>query len=113
MALSVINLEAGMPVVEVARSRLNQGLQSARMRGEKAVKIIHGYGSSGRGGKIKRDTHAVLAQKKEAGLIRDFVPGEEFSPFYEKARRAAAALPSLTRDDDYSRENDGITIVLF
>lgn len=56
MAISIINLEAGMPTVELARSRLNQGLQSARMRGEKAVKIIHGYGSTGRGGKIKADT---------------------------------------------------------
>lgn len=32
MAISIINLEAGMPTVELARSRLNQGLQSARMR---------------------------------------------------------------------------------
>ena len=46
MAISIINLEAGMPTVKLARSRLNQGLQSARMRGEKAVKIIHGYGST-------------------------------------------------------------------
>ena len=33
MAISIINLEAGMPTVELARSRHNQGLQSARMRG--------------------------------------------------------------------------------
>ena len=113
MAISIINLEAGMPTVELARSRLNQGLQSARMRGEKAVKIIHGYGSTGRGGKIKADTLAVLAQKQKAGLSRDFVCGEEFSPFYENSRRITAYLPSLTRDSDYSRGNDGITIVVF
>ena len=95
MAISIINLEAGMPTVELARSRLNQGLQSARMRGEKA------------------DTLAVLAQKQKAGLIRDFVCGEEFSPFYENSRRITAYLPSLTRDSDYSRGNDGITIVVF
>lgn len=113
MSISIINLEAGMPTVELARARLNQGLQSARMRGEKAVKIIHGYGSSGRGGKIKIDTLAVLAAKKEAGTIREFVRGEEFSPFYEASRRITAKLPALTRDSDYSRGNDGITIVMF
>lgn len=68
---------------------------------------------TGRGGKIKADTLAVLAQKQKAGLIRDFVCGEEFSPFYENSRRITAYLPSLTRDSDYSRGNDGITIVVF
>ncbi len=113
MAIRIINLEAGMPNVETAHARLNQELQSARMRGEKAIKIIHGYGSSGRGGAIKADTLSMLAQKLRAGYIRGYVRGEEFSPFYESSRKITALLPALTRDSDYSRGNDGITIVLF
>lgn len=112
MACHIINLEAGMPTVEVARNRLIQGLQTARMMGCKSVKIIHGYGSTGKGGAIKRDVQTVLAQKQRSGAVRAFVKGEDFSPFSEESRRITAALPELKRDSDYDRGNDGITIVL-
>ncbi len=113
MAYRTINLEAGMPTVEVARSRLSQELVSARAGGARALKIIHGYGSSGKGGAIKREVHSFLRQKKRSGVIREYVAGEEFSPFGASARRAVELCPELSRDSDYSRGNDGITIAVF
>jgi len=113
MSCKVINLELGMPTVAVARSRLSQELVSARAARLSAVKIIHGYGSSGRGGAIKRDVQVFLAEKKRAGVIREFVPGEDFSPFYPAARHAVDLCPDLARDKDYSRQNGGVTIVVF
>ena len=110
--MKVINLESGMPTVEVARSRLMQELRTAKIQGEKTVKIIHGYGSSGKGGAIKADVQTQLAAKKRAGQIVDFVKGEDFSPFSENARRLTDQVPGLSRDCDYLRGNDGITIVL-
>lgn len=111
--MKIVNLETGMPSVETARGRLGQELRIAKAHGERAVKIIHGYGSSGCGGAIKKEVQFILAQKKREGMVRDYVKGEDFSPFCETARRMVAQLPALSRDRDYSRGNDGVTIVLF
>ena len=112
MPCQIINLERGMPLVEQARAQLSQALLTAKANRVRSLKIIHGYGSSGKGGAIKADVHRFLLQKKREGFIREFVKGEEFSPFYQSARQAVALDPSLTRDSDYSRGNDGITIVV-
>ena len=112
MSCYIINLESGMPTVEVAIKRLINGLQTARMTGSKSVKIIHGYGSSGKGGAIKREVITFLSQKLSSGGIKGYVKGEDFSPFTENSRRITSIYPALKRDSDYDRGNDGITIVL-
>jgi len=48
--IKVVNLEEGMPQVEEARLRMQYELQLAKKQGYTAVKLIHGYGSSGAGG---------------------------------------------------------------
>lgn len=111
--LRTVNLEAGRPSAAQAVARLNQALASARASGTKAIKLIHGYGSSGKGGVIRVEVLRILAEKKRDGLIRDFVPGEDFSPFSPAGRKALAIMPELSREQDYSRSNKGITIVLF
>jgi len=101
-----------MPTVETARIRLDQALRTAKLQREKCVKIIHGYGSSGKGGAIKRDVLAELARRRSGKQIKAFVPGEKFTPFDASARQILNACPELGRDKDYSRGNYGITIVL-
>lgn len=112
MAIYTLNLEAGMPTVGAARQRLTQGLRTARAQGVQAVKIIHGYGSTGKGGAIRKDVQGYLAAQKRAGKLREVVPGDQFTPFEAAARNAIALCPELTRDADYVRYNSGITIVL-
>ena len=51
--IKIVNLEDGMPTVEEARLRMNYELQNARREGCAAVKLIHGYGSSGAGGALR------------------------------------------------------------
>lgn len=110
--MTIINLEQGMPTVEQARVKLDQALRTAKTRRLKALKIIHGYGSSGKGGAIKRDVQSYLAGKKRSGTIREFVPGDRFFPFDPAARAIVGSCPDLAKDSDYTRGNDGITIVL-
>ncbi|MDR2908734.1 MAG: Smr/MutS family protein [Oscillospiraceae bacterium] len=112
MDVYLVNLEEKMPSVAQARIMLDQALRAGRQKGCKAVKLIHGYGSSGKGGAIRRDAHAALAAQKKAGKIKAYVPGEEFSPFYSNARAAVEGCPALSRDRDYTAANQGITIVL-
>lgn len=110
--LVTINLEQGMPTVEQANHRLPGELIRARAQGAKAIKLIHGYGSSGVGGKLRVGIRAALADLKRRGKIKEAVPGENWSIFDEGARRILDLYPDLSRDRDFERGNAGITIVL-
>ena len=101
-----------MPTVEQAIIRMDQAIRSAKSKGCEVLKLIHGYGSSGRGGAIRHEVQSALARHQRAGRIRAFVPGEEFSPFSNEARMAVDACPALAIDRDYTRSNHGITIVV-
>lgn len=112
MNITVVNLEQGMPYVDEAIRRMNAGLRSARAGGARVVKLIHGYGSSGTGGKIRTAVATELANKKRSGEIKEYVRGEDFTPFSDSCRRVLDLVPELQKDKDYLRCNQGITIVL-
>jgi len=50
--------------------------------------------------------------RKRAGRIKEFVRGEDFSPFDAASRRMLDACPELAGDSDLARANHGITIIL-
>lgn len=112
MDMMTANLEQGMPTAQTAKQRMSQALRSAKAARVPAVKLIHGYGSSGRGGVIRTEIRRELDSMLRQGSIRLYVRGEEFSPFYPDARAAVDRVPSLTCDRDYARTNQGITIVI-
>ena len=112
MNCQTVNLEQGMPTVEAARSHMSQALRMARASRVQVVKLIHGYGSGGSGGRIKADVMRQLDMKKRSGEIREYVQGEDFSAFSPAARRILDACPAMSRDRDYGRANHGITVVL-
>lgn len=112
MALFTANLEDGRPTVETARQRMYTALRQARAQRVPAVKLIHGYGSTGQGGRIRTMVRRELEQLKIQGKIKDYVAGEEFSPFDAAGQRAIAADFRLTKDSDYTRCNHGITVVI-
>lgn len=107
-----LNLEEGMPLVEEALDRMNIGLQEMRVSRVKVVKLIHGYGSTGQGGKICSGVRQELAAMKRKGFIREFIPGEHFGPLDAASRKLAEQEKGITRDPDYGRMNHGITVVV-
>ena len=107
-----LNLEEGMPTVEEAVSRMNIGLQEMRVTRAGTVKLIHGYGSTGRGGRICTGVRNELAAMKRKKLIKNYIPGEDFGPMDAASRKLAEQDRSVTRDPDYGRMNHGITIVI-
>ena len=111
-AIPRLDLEDGMPLVEEAVSRMNMGLQELRVSQEKLVKLIHGYGSTGTGGKIRTGVRSELAAMKRKKLIRDFIPGEDFGPLDAASRKLAESSTTIPRDPDWGRMNPGITIVV-
>ena len=114
MELSVkeLNLEQGMPTVDAAMGWLEAELAAARKMGRPALKLIHGYGSSGRGGKIRTACRKYLREQAAAGRVRLVIAGEEFSIFSEETRRSFALCGELRQDGDLDRENRGVTFVL-
>ena len=107
-----LNLEEGMPLVEEALDRMNMGLQEMRVSGILMVKLIHGYGSTGRGGKICAGVRKELAEMKRKKYIREYIPGERFGSLDAAARKLAEQDREIVRDPDYGRMNHGITIVV-
>ncbi len=107
-----LNLEDGMPVVSEAVGRMHMGLQEMRVSRFRAVKLIHGYGSTGRGGRICAGVRGELAEMKRKKLIRDYIPGEDFGPVNAASRKLAEQDRNIPRDPDYGRMNHGITIVV-
>lgn len=107
-----INLEIGLPTGDVAVGQMRAALRSAKSQKITVLKLIHGYGSSGKGGVIRTRVRTELTKLQKDGQVRAFIKGEDFSPFDEGARMALAICPQLSRDRDYTRYNHGITIVI-
>lgn len=112
LSCKIINLEKGMPALGTALAQLSSELRRARAAGFSYAKIIHGYGSGGKGGAIKAGVQKALAAYQKEGRVRAFVPGEEFSAFGAAARGMADACPEIARDPDFARQNHGVTVVL-
>ena len=107
-----VNIKQGLPTVDTAMKYVEQAFSRAKAYGYPVVKLIHGYGSSGSGGKIKTAVHRELSKYKSAGKIREFVAGENFTLFDPATQRIIAAYPDITRDGDYLKTNQGITVIL-
>lgn len=106
-----LNLELGRPDAAEALRRLAAEVEAARKMGTPAMKLIHGYGSSGKGGRICTASRRYLEEAAAQGRIAAYLPGERFSIFDETARRALQQYPHLRQDRDLDGENRGVTFV--
>lgn len=108
----VLNIEQGMPTVEEARQRLLAELKQAKQNGYAAVKIIHGYGSSGKGGELRIALRNSLRYRKKEGIVTCVVFGEKWTVPEPEALYALEHCPALKSDRDLGRYNQGITIAM-
>jgi hypothetical protein len=110
--VKIVNLELNRPTVPTALSLLEDALRTARSERYVAVKLIHGYGSSGVGGDIRIAVQKTLAQKLTAKELRAFIPGEDWRISNEFSWDLLKRCPELKQDSDLGRANRGITIVV-
>jgi Smr domain len=110
--MKVVNLEEGMPTVERARLLLERELQTARVQGYKAMKIIHGYGSSGVGGALRTGLQATLRRAAHDGDIAEVIYGENWRVSDERSWELLKRYPEWKTDPDLGRGNKGISIVV-
>lgn len=110
--LREIDIKSDMPSADDAIRRITYNIKNAGTLGITAIKFIHGYGSSGKGGAIRTKARKYLESQKSRRLIKDYIPGEDFSIFNEATLEAFQSCDELRRDSDIERHNNGITIVI-
>ena len=110
--IKLANIEEGMPTVEEARQRLERELNAARAERFTAVRVIHGYGSSGVGGALRIAIQLRLQELRQSGAIRDVIYGENWRVADEASWKWLQRYPEWKQDRDVGRQNKGISIVV-
>jgi hypothetical protein len=105
------NVEAGLPTVDEARRLVMAEIRRAKRDGIRFLKVIHGYGSSGKGGALCTALRKSFKLRKKEGAIRDFVAGEDFSIFNDAVLQMLETDPALRGDTDLNATNEGVTLL--
>jgi hypothetical protein len=109
--VEIVNMETGFPTAEVARERLMNELDAARKKGVGLLKIIHGYGSTGKGGTLRKALRTTLLRLGKEGKVGRIIFGEAWDLFDEPSRNLIERYPLIRGDRDLGQSNAGITIV--
>ncbi len=106
-----VNLEQGLPTVNQALGRMQRELGIAQHEQIRIVTLIHGYGSSGKGGAIRLECrkylHYLLTQKK----IHTVIHGEDFHRHRGATKNLLGRFSQLRNHPHLGRGNKGITLV--
>jgi len=108
-----INLESNMPLVDEALERFHDHLEKLRGKGLRACKVIHGHGSSGRGGNIRREFRRAMDYGRWGDAIIAVYCGEMLLPHLPDYQEMLNIYPGLknaiTKD---MQGNPGITLLI-
>jgi len=110
-ALRTFNVEAGLPTLDEARRLVAAQIKQAKREGARVLKVIHGYGSSGKGGALCVGLKKSFGLRKKEGVIKDFIAGGDFSIFNETVLALLEAVPEMRGDPDLGATNEGVTVV--
>ena len=106
------NVKENFPSVVEALGLIEIEIEKCKKEGVKVLKIIHGYGSNGIGGNISIALKQKVKNWKKTGLITDFLFGNEWNAYNQKARDVLFKHPSIPFDKDFNHSNMGMTILV-
>ena len=109
--MKYLNLKENSATVDYALAILEIEVESAKKSGEKVIKVLHGYGSHGRGGAISIAVRKQLRIWKKSGTIKDYFGGESWNMFNEKTLKILQMDKTIFNDEDLNNANPGITII--
>lgn len=108
-----MNLELGLPTVDEAFIRFEQTLEQLQGVGVRLVKVIHGQGSFGGGGKIKKAFRDALDYGKWSHAITEVYYGEALQYGQLGLEDFRKSHPMLSRGITPDMlGNSGITLLL-
>ena len=108
-----LNIKQDGPYVEEALERLTDYLRKSLEIGIKAIVLIHGYGSSGEGGRIKWAIHEALESNRYTDRVDEYHFGEDVAfgseAYHALLKRRPGLKPYLKR---FKEGNAGMTVLL-
>jgi len=109
-----LNLEKNylMPTLHKAIRDVKNFLSENRKQQKRVVKIIHGYGSSGKGGVLRLGLRRELREMQEREEIRAFIPGEDLHKKATQYRNLFNDFSAIKSHHEFGKRNRGITIVI-
>lgn len=107
--LKEINLEAGMPTSADALTLLKSSIANAKSGNVGCLYVIHGYGSSGKGGVIREKVRQWLHAQARNGTVKTVINGEDFNIFNFKVLELKNKYKEL--EQLLKVCNHGVTIV--
>ncbi|QWE01508.1 Smr/MutS family protein [Polynucleobacter sp. JS-Mosq-20-D10] len=109
----VLNLKFDSPSAEEALDRLTIRLRRASEVGIKAIILIHGYGASGEGGKIKWAVHDALENNYFSDRVDEYHFGEQTAFGSESYHALLRRRPGLRAYLKHFKEgNAGMTVLI-
>ena len=108
-----LNLKQDGPHVDEALDRLAEYLRKSLEVGIKAIVLIHGYGSSGEGGRIKWAIHDALESNRYSDRVDEYYFGEDVAYGSDSYHALHKRRPGLKRYLKRFKEgNPGMTVLL-
>ena len=108
-----LNVKQDGPYVDEALDRLAEYLRKSLAVGIKAIVLIHGYGSTGEGGRIKRAIHDALENNRYSDRVDEYYFGENVAYGSEAYHALNKRRPGLKRYLKRFKEgNAGMTVLL-
>ena len=108
--IKVFNLKEGI-YPDVAVCLLVNEIEVSKLTDVNVIIAIHGYGSHGQGGEIKKELHKQLRLLKRGKKIIDYVKGEQWSENYSKYLELITLEPELILHPHLNNLNSGVTLV--
>ena len=106
-----VDIKTAMPSVSVGKHRLLTRIAGAQRGGTAILQLIHGYGSSGVGGKLRGGLRKTLERLASEGKIGRIAQGEQWNIFDPTTQGLLQDYEELSGDEDLGQYNAGITIV--
>ncbi len=108
-----LNIKQDGPYVDEALERLTEYLRKSLEVGIKAIVLIHGYGSSGEGGRIKWAIHDALENNRYSDRVDEYCFGEDVAYGSQAYHALHKRRPGLKRYLKRFKEgNAGMTVLL-
>ena len=110
--LSVVNIKQYLPSVDYAMYHLEQAISECVATGTQVLVVVHGYGSHGQGGNIKRAARVLLKRLKKEGKIATYVGGEEWGDTNADKLVINKLCPETILSSQIGNLNPGVTVIL-
>jgi len=75
--------------------------------------VVHGRGSSGKGGEIKVMVQDLARAMVGMKRLRDFISGEHLTKSSGAAKRVSTNYPSIKQLKEWNSRNPGLSILIF